>query len=318
MPSGLRYSGLGYMSYGQPAQVVSRGPVQYTQNQGSTSYGAPVITQPVSGAMPPLTLGWNRVTGIGAHPTQRVYGTRVPTGGGPRRILNAVLGILRPGVSAQSQSSNALGAPQQSASQPVPYYGTTGPNSNSPLFGNPGFAYTNTLPQWRLGPTPKLAPGTGLTNRTAGTRHRGFQPAGYASKQDMGETSGLVQYDYTPMTDPTFDLGHDALQRFAVLPRSINAAYDGVELVGTYRAHDNVQADHFFKQGRSSANWQDMSFGPSYRYLLPYQQAARYNLYNQVALARMLAPNNYFLGYQTQPATAAQLGGTGQGRPLGY
>lgn len=314
--TGMRYSGLGYMSYGVPAQVASIGRGSPYQPAQSPDYGAPVITQPVTGHTPPLTLSWSRfLPPVFAHPTRPVVG-RVATGNGPR-WMNALWGVFRPGSAAQTPQTAAIGAVQQSAvkQQTIPYH-TPGPNSNTALFGRPGFTYSLTKPSFRTGPVPKLAPGTGLTNASnPDNRSLGFQPSGYGSKQHMP----MQQFDYTPPTDPTFDVGDNPMAKFPSLPRTIDVGVDGVTLVGTYRAHDNTPADRFFKQGRSSANWQDMSFGPGFRYLLPYQQVARYNLYNSIALARPLSPNNYFLGYQVQPQVGAVLGGAlGQGRPLGY
>lgn len=320
MPTtGLRYSGLGYMSYGTPGITSMPGPASPYQPSNSPSYGAPVTTQFLSGTMPPLTLGYSRAgAGNFGHPTRRVPGTRVPMANSLRSILRGVVGIVRPGVAAQTPQIASIGVgPQGAVRQQYIPYTTPGPNANTPLFGRPGFHYTSAQPAWRTGPAPKLSPGTGSTSSSAirDNRALGFQPAGYATQQHMP----MQQFDYTPATDPTYDVGDTPTKKFKTLPRTIDVGIDGFSIVGTYRAHDFTPADRFFKQGRSASNWQDMSFGPNYRLLLPYQQVARYNLYNSIQMARPLSPNNYFLGYQTQPGIASQLGGAlGQGRPLGY
>ena len=216
------------------------------------------------------------------------------------------------GVEAFTPTLGAASAPR--AVNLMGLAGTRGPNVISPLFGHPGWSYVYSKPAWRWGPTAKLAPGTGHTNIGArSNRNQGFQPTGYGTVQFID----VNQYDYSPDTDPNYGL--KAERNNSSLPRSIPFANDGAELVGTYRAHDSTPADRFFKQGRSSSNWQDMTFGPDYRYLTEYQGVGRYNLYNSIALVRPLSPNDYFFGYVTQPNVASQIGGAnGQGRPLGY
>lgn len=281
-------------------------------NKRGAGYGTPAILDPTLVATWPLM-----VAGV-ANPA--AYGTRfipkgsvsrVATGGKPR--VKGNVGITYPGgVEAMAPVSEALGyaSPMPLSAPP---FGTFHANVINPLFGRPGFHYSVSRPSGRVGPTLKGAPGTGQTGISA-DRSRGFVPSAYASQQHMP----MQQFDYSPPNDSVYDIGLQVESR-KVIPRSIGVGTDGSELVGTYRAHDFTPADRFFKQGRSAWNWQDQSFGPEYRWILPQQQPARYNLYNQIALARPLSPNQYFLGYQMQPAIAQQIGGVlGQGRPLGY
>ena len=275
---------------------------------------SPVVT----GSIPGVTLAWpSRFPAVAPAPVKPMYDrgrVRTALGKAPRWALGK-WGRTRPAVASQTPQTEALSSRLQGAVSPG--IGTVGANVYSPLFGRPGFSYTYAQPARRIGPAPKLSPGTGQTGGGS-NRSLGFQPAGYASQQHMP----MQQFDYTPPTDATFDVGNaNAFQGGdkRAMPRSIGVGTDGRSLVGTYTPHDFTPADRFFKQGRASANWQDMSFGPDYRFLLPYQQVARYNLYNQIAPARPLSPNAYFLGYQTQAGVASQIGGvTGMGRPLGY
>lgn len=281
-------------------------------NDNGAGYGTAVINDPA--LMQPWPL---MVAGV-ANPAS--YGTRfspkVPLStvakGGKRRVKGGV-GITWPGgVQATAPQSEALGyaSPMPIAAPP---FGTLHANVISPLFGRPGFAYATWKPQGRIGPTLKGAPGTGQTGVSA-DRSRGFVPAAFASVQHMP----MQQFDYSPPNDSVYDVG-TVPKPYAVQPRTIRFGTNGRDLVGTYEPHDFTPADRFFKQGRSAFSWQDYSFGPEYRWLQPQQQVARYNLYNQVGLSRPLSPNNYFLGYQMQPAIAQQIGGVvGQGRPLGY
>ena len=217
------------------------------------------------------------------------------------------------GVEASTSQMANLGRVTQGKAVKPQAYGTTRANVVNPLFGRPGFSYTPHQPHQRLGPSAKLAPGTGLTG-VPQSRSEGFIPSAYAGEQFLD----VNQYDYMPATDPTVGPGHE-IKAFDTLPRSIGVGDDGISMLGTYRAHDFVIPSRFFQQGRSAAYWQDQSFGPEYRYLIPAQQVARYNLYTDIALARQLSPNAYFLPYQTQPAVASQvMNGNGMGRPLGY
>lgn len=284
-------------------------PMQRGSGYGTPQNVAPFITAPTK----LMVKGVNNPGAYGTRYMPHVVVPIAPPVGRSRRKQNTAYSVTWPGgVSGQGPNTGALGYSGANYLAQAPL-GTLGPNVVSPLFGRPGFTYAMSKPAVRLGPIPKLSPGTGRTGSNQ-NRSRGFVPAAFAQAQHMP----IQQFDYAPPNDVVFDVGTQ-VGMSKVIPRSIDVGIDGVALVGTYRVHDFTPGDRFFKQGRSAANWQDMSFGPEYRYLLSYQQVARYNLYTNTALARPLSPNNYFLGYQTQPAVAQQLGGVvGQGQPLGY
>lgn len=300
----------GQGSYGTPLVPTQGGGPSF--NRGGAGIGTPGQVRPFLGPNA-LTLGYP--TGGMRAPVRSpgiLESGRVARGGRYRYQSPGPVGAGI-GVQATIPASEALGAlPQSAVVLPGGIYGTTGPNVVSPLFGRPGFNYAYWKPQTRLGTALKGAPGSGRTGGHA-NRSLGFQSAAYATEQYID----LNQYDYTPTTNPYYGIKNE--NNGSSIPRSINVADDGIELLGTYRAHDSTPADRFFKQGRSAAMWEDMTYGPQYRWLLPYQQVARYNIYTELALSRMLPPNAYFLGYQTQPAVAAQLMNSGgQGAPIGY
>lgn len=206
------------------------------------------------------------------------------------------------GARGTAQQGLAVGAgagAYGAMSQPLPQYG-----GNSPLFGRPGWTYINVVDGPRQGPTPRLAQGTGRTG-SPDLRNMGALPNGYLSANDYRPDP----YDYSPPTQPAFTKH---------LPRSIGVGDDGFHaLGGTYKAHDYTIGTYTQNHYRSSANWQQMAFPPTNRQLASYQQVAKYNLYNQVASARPLSQNNYFLGYAIDPTQAGAYGGSGMGRPLG-
>jgi len=214
------------------------------------------------------------------------------------------------GVEATGGGLASIAAMQQGA---VPLqYGTRGANVVNPLFGRPQLSYTFTAPAKRIGPTPKLAPGTGQTALVGSNRSQGFVTPGSATQQYLPGD----YYDYTPPTDP--NVGPGIGQSGVSIPKSIGYGDNGVALVNREPPHDFTPANRMYSMGRSAANWQDQSFGPDYRWLLRQQLVSKYNVYNGVRLAGVLNPNAYSLGYVTQPAQAAALGSSGMGRPLGY
>jgi hypothetical protein len=168
-----------------------------------------------------------------------------------------------------------------------------------PLFGRPKWTYVNILKSPVFGPDPRLAKGTGRTGDPALPGNSPQLP-GYLS--DTAYFPSLD--DYAPVHEE-----NNALK----VPKSIGTGDDGRQLVGTYVPHDFTPAQRFFQQNRSAYNWQVQSFPPNTRNLLYYQQVQKYNLASVVQQARPLGPNNYFLGYQVDPAIQAAIGQTGNG-----
>lgn len=239
-------------------------------------------------------------------PMPRGSDALVPGRGAPRRARGGVVvgnGYARSLGMAQS-TPGVSAAP---VGRPVPS-GTGGGSGIGVLFGRPGFEYMPSTPAPRGGPTPKLSVGTGLTGRPD-DRSRGpsgvLSLTGYSQDEPYVPAGGM---EYSPPTDE---------QWMRRVPRGIGFGDDGLlALNPTYRAHEAGTADRQNNMYRSSGPWQDMTFGPSSRELLARQQAMRYNLYNQTTMARPLSPSDYFLGYQTPPMVAAQIGGMAF-RPLG-
>jgi hypothetical protein len=62
--------------------------------------------------------------------------------------------------------------------------------------------------------------------------------------------------------------------------------------------------------------WEVLEFPAGWRGLLVPQMAARYNLYNSVALSRPLTGNDYFIGY-AMPTGSSAYPSSGMARPLG-
>jgi len=175
---------------------------------------------------------------------------------------------------------------------------------SSPTFARPGWEYLHRMQAPQAGPLPRLAQGSGVTG-TPEDRRNGFVPGGYLAQQDYKPTP----MDYNPPTNPRF------LQR---IPQSIHVGDDGLHALNpTYRAHDSFIAQYMPESNRSAFNWQVMSFAANWRNLLGRQQVARYNIYNQIALARPLQSSDYFLGYRIDSTQASPLGSSGMGYPLG-
>lgn len=167
----------------------------------------------------------------------------------------------------------------------------------SPLFGRPGWSYTNVQQGPVRGPTPRLSIGTGQTgDPSAG----GKNLPGYLSEQEyVASPNGY---------DPT--LKNNFMAR---LPRSINVGNDGRDLVGTYKPHDYTPADRWIGVIRSAPNWQVNEFPPNTRNLLQWQQVQRYRIQSLTLSARPLDSSQYFLGYQVQTQVAAAIGQTNLG-----
>jgi hypothetical protein len=219
------------------------------------------------------------------------------------------------GVNAQSPSTRSATGARIPARAPrglgdligiyprgLPFPSGYGSRNNYPMTG----------PNLRLGPIPKLATGSGMTARQPGTA-MGFTPGGYTPPHQI-TSAGM---DMLPYLRDDFNaamvVNADAPGGF---PRYGVAATSGWEMQATYHPHDWVWADRFQKHGRSPGPWQQTSF-PGYRALQHVVRPRGYNMYNNVALARPLSPNAYFLPWQTTSDVAARVGG-GVNRPLGY
>lgn len=182
--------------------------------------------------------------------------------------------------SASQQTLALQGSPQTSGS--VSEQNT---RPNPALFGRPGFTYVQVVSTPQSGPLPRLAQGSGRTGK-ATDRSQGHIPGGYLAENDYQPDS----YSYMPEQRDDFH---------KEVPKSVGEGNDGREIVGTYNPHDFQMAAYQQNQWRSSANWQNITNGPSWRNLLIWQQVRSYNLYTQIAQARPLSQNDYFVGYQT-------------------
>lgn len=186
----------------------------------------------------------------------------------------------------------------------------------NPLFGRPSYSFVK--PQGVLGPPlagnyqggtqfqPPRQLGTGMTG---GASRPGESPVlpGYMSKNAYQPGS---QMEYSP------NMRDDWLLRVPATLHGPGMAVDGVSIIGTYRAHDFVAGpgmQRFNHQMRQAPNWQVMMFPPDFRALLQRQQVMRYQVASYTRSATPLRQTDYFLGYYTQPAVAAQLGQTGLG-----
>lgn len=185
----------------------------------------------------------------------------------------------------------------------------------NPLFGRPSYAMVSA--QGVLGPAlagsyrggtrfePPRQLGTGMTGRPSRPGESPVLP-GYMSKNTYQPGS---QMEYSP------DLRVDSLKR---IPATLQTpgTVDGITMIGTYRAHDFVAGpgmQRFNHQMRSAPNWQVMMFPPDFRQLLQRQQVMRYQVASYTRSAAPLRQTDYFLGYYTQPAVAAQIGQSGLG-----
>lgn len=149
------------------------------------------------------------------------------------------------------------------------------------------------------GPVSKLGYGTG---RTSGKASPGTQTVlpGYASV-----------YAYFPTL---FGYYPRYRRNFTVLPpKSIGTGDDGVELVGTYRAHDFVIGQRFFSHMRRAPYWQIQEYPPTFRSLLEALKVERFRTESRTVMARPLMTQNYFMGYITNPSTAERIGVSGAG-----
>lgn len=292
---------LGYYQYGQAKNMVSAGRTTFNPWKQPPA-GQALVPVPTGQLQPPTSVFQSG--GVPVTPSSSRYG-RWPGAAQPR--WNFVSGR---GVEATGAGSATMGAIRQGA---VPFSaGTRGANVVNPLFGRPMMSYTYAAPARRIGPIPKLSPGTGNTAGVGQNRSQGFVTAGSATQQYLGGDF----FDYTPVTDP--NVGAGVGMSTVSLPRTIGFGTSGHELYNTVPPHDFTPATRNYSMGRSSAPWQDYTYGPDYRWLLQQQLVSKYNVYNGVRLAPILNPNAYSLGYVTQPAQAAALGSSGMGRPLGY
>lgn len=146
------------------------------------------------------------------------------------------------------------------------------------------------------GPVSKLGYGTGRT----GSRGASVMIPGYAQV-----------YEYFP----TFFGYYPRYRRnFQLLPPKITpAANDGVELVGTYRPHDFTPGQRFFSHMRRAPYWQIQEYPPNFRNLLEALKVERFRTESRTIMARPLSTQNYFMGYMTNPTTAARLGTSSSG-----
>jgi hypothetical protein len=293
---------LGYYQYGQAKNMVSIGRTSFSPAGQPTAPGQGLVPQPYGVFQSPTNA--HQSGGVPVTPASSRYG-RAPDAAQPRWNFATGRGVLATGSNVPNFAAMQQGAVPFSA-------GTRGANVINPLFGRPMTSYTYTVPARRFGPAPKLAPGTGLTAQRGSNRAQGFVPAAHATEQYLPGDF----FDYTPPTDP--NVGPGIGLKAVEIARGIGYGDSGTTLVNLTPPHENTQASRMFTQGRSSAPWQDFTFGPDYRWLLQQQLVAKYNVYNGVRLAGVLNPNAYSLGTVTQPAQAAALGSSGMGRPLGY
>jgi len=194
---------------------------------------------------------------------------------------------------------------------PAPAFAGSQPNQpqnqpvRNPMFGRPGWTYTNVSQVSGTGPFPRLSQGTGLTGKGANRQKDGFLAGGYISTNNY-QPDG---FDYQPRVNENW------LQR---INKHGYAATNGRELVGTYEPHDFTPAEYGLRMSRAAPNWQEMTYPPGWRNTTGWQQVARYNLYQQMAQARPIDQQAYFLPYILQPNVASTLPSSGgMGRVLG-
>ena len=145
-----------------------------------------------------------------------------------------------------------------------------------------------------VGPVAKLGYGSGRTGGKASIGHDAMLP-GYASV-----------YDYYP----SFFGNYPRYRRnFHLLPpKSIPVGSDGIELVGTYRAHDSTVGQRFFSHMRRAPYWQIQEYPPNFRNLLEALKVERFRTESRTVMSRPLLAQNYFMGYVSNPATIERLG----------
>lgn len=162
------------------------------------------------------------------------------------------------------------------------------------------WAYTGQPLQAINTPKSKTSTGTGRTGKPAPAGQSATLP-GYVSEPNYTGAS----FGYNPRFRDDF---------VRPIPKSIQHGVDGLlALNPTYRAHDFVLAQYANDQNRRASAWQEQAFPPSFRDLVQWQQVRKYRVFSQTVSNRPLDPNNYFLGYVTQPQIAAQIGGSGLG-----
>ena len=157
----------------------------------------------------------------------------------------------------------------------------------------------------RSATTADRAYGSGQTGAND-YRSNGFLPQGYVSEGDYQPDT----HNYSPP---------DNLNHISPVPRSIGVGTDGRNLYtgSVPPPHENTQADYTLTQGRSASMWEVLEFPAGWRSLLVPQQAARYNLYTQIDLAKPTLGPDYFIGYSIPYGSANQYPSSGMGRPLG-
>jgi hypothetical protein len=147
-----------------------------------------------------------------------------------------------------------------------------------------------------VGPVSKLGYGSGFTGNSPLPGSQTIIP-GYAQV-----------YNYFPVF---FGYYPRYRRNFQLLPKPRTTASDGLELVGTYRAHPFTPGTRQFSHMRRAPYWQIQEYPPDFRNLLEALKLERYRTESRTVTARPLLTQNYFLGYVTNPATASRLGYSG-------
>jgi hypothetical protein len=144
------------------------------------------------------------------------------------------------------------------------------------------------------GPVSKLGYGTGRTGQ------RGIP----------GTAAMIPGYAQVYSYFPSFFGNYPRYRRNFQLdiPKHHEAASDGLEVVGTYRAHEFLVGQRFFSHMRRAAYWQIQEYPPNFRNLLEALKVERFRTESRTVMARPLTTQNYFMGYMTNPSTAARLG----------
>jgi len=150
-----------------------------------------------------------------------------------------------------------------------------------------------------FGPVSKLGYGTGRTGKSSPKGLQALLP-GYASVYEYFPSL----FGYYPKFRRNYNLD---------VPKSINTGNDGIELVGTYRAHDFVIGQRFFSHMRRAPYWQIQEYPPDFRNLLEALKVERFRTESRVIMAKPINTQNYFLGYVTNPTTAHRLGTSATG-----
>lgn len=209
----------------------------------------------------------------------------VAAGADPRRLQTR-----RPEIAARSGRALVAGlAPDHPA-------GPRAPAANPVLVPPPPPAtpfVLRTLPRRRIGPVPKLAPGTPYP-RLGMPTYAGFQTA------DLPDFSPM---ENAPRTQPNNRIE---------IPRTLGYEQHGQQLAPTYVAHDFAPATRQFNQARSSIPWAQAHFPPQFRPLTPSQQPALLRHNQSVRRAIPAAQTNaglYTFGYPTRMGVAARIGG---------